>query len=103
LSAAAVIKEAAEHGVKLWLDGNNVKIAATAKPSEYLLKKLRIHKAEIAELLRNQVSDVDTRAPLSLQGVTEFDAAEAKYQRQLARLREENARVYANRTSWKVK
>jgi hypothetical protein len=52
LNAATVIKEAAGHGIKLWLDGEKPKIAAKAKPSEYLLGNIRIHKAEIVALLR---------------------------------------------------
>jgi hypothetical protein len=52
LSAAAVIKEAAECGVRISLNGRNLALKAPAKPSAALLAKLKQHKAEIAALLQ---------------------------------------------------
>ena len=52
MSASAAIKEAADHGIKLWLDGKRLKFAAKSNTPKYLLEKLRIHKAEIVAVLQ---------------------------------------------------
>ena len=54
MSASAAIKEAADHGIKLWLDGQRLKYAAKSNTPKYLLEKLRIHKAEIVAVLQQE-------------------------------------------------
>ena len=62
-------------------------------PSDELLAQLKAHKAEIVALLRQEAE-----APLPTidqATVEKYEAAEAEYQRQLALLKADCARVYA--------
>jgi TubC N-terminal docking domain len=52
LSALAIIKEAADAGLRLQLEGERLTFRAKAKPSDALLSKLKQHKLEIVELLQ---------------------------------------------------
>jgi hypothetical protein len=52
LSALAVIKEAAESGVRVSLNGDNVALKATVRPSMDLLARFQKHKRGIVALLR---------------------------------------------------
>ena len=52
-----MLKEAAACGVRLSLNGDNLALKASAKPSAALLAKLKAHKAEIVALLRQEQSD----------------------------------------------
>jgi hypothetical protein len=54
MSASAALKEAADHGIKLWLDGERLKFAAKSNTPKYLLEKLRIHKADIVAVLQQE-------------------------------------------------
>jgi hypothetical protein len=54
LSALAIIKEAADCGVRVSLNGASLALKAVTKPSDELLAKLREHKAEIVALLRQE-------------------------------------------------
>jgi hypothetical protein len=47
-----MLKEAAACGVRLSLNGDNLALKASAKPSAALLAKLKANKAEIVALLR---------------------------------------------------
>jgi|GEM_PF-4050711 len=57
--ARGVIKEAAGHGVRLWLDGEKVRLAAPTPPPPELLARLRERKAEIAALPRKGSPEPD--------------------------------------------
>jgi hypothetical protein len=54
MSALAVVREAAERGVRVSLNGDNVALKAAVKPSSELLAKLREHKRGIVALLRRE-------------------------------------------------
>jgi hypothetical protein len=69
MSAAAVLRDAAECGVVLSLNGANVAFKAAVRPSPELLARLREHKAEIVALLAAEAApppsaavSADTRA-----------------------------------------
>jgi len=49
MSALATIKEAAECGVRISLNGDSVALKATTKPSTDLLASLKQHNAEIVK------------------------------------------------------
>jgi hypothetical protein len=52
LSAQAIIKQAADFGVSVSLNGDSLALKAATKPSASLLAKLKQHKAEIVAALR---------------------------------------------------
>jgi hypothetical protein len=52
LSAQAIIKQAADCGVSVSLNGDSLALKAATKPSASLLAKLKQHKAEIVAALR---------------------------------------------------
>jgi len=54
LSALAIIQKAAECGISLSLNGDNVAFKASAKPSPDMLAALKQHKPEIVALLRQE-------------------------------------------------
>src|SRR5208337_4993733 len=54
MSALAIIKEAADCGVRVHLKGEGLALRAATKPSASLLAKLKQHKAEIVALLRQE-------------------------------------------------
>jgi TubC N-terminal docking domain len=58
LSALAIIQQAAECGIRLSLNGDNVAFKASTKPSSDMLAALKKHKAEIVALLRQEVRAV---------------------------------------------
>jgi hypothetical protein len=91
LSAQALIKEAAEYGVRVSLNGDSVALKAATKPSADLLAKLQKHKPEIVALLRQEARPYDILAD------------QVRFDRELAALRLVNAKIYANPTPWKVK
>jgi hypothetical protein len=56
LSAQAVLKDAADRGVCVSLNGDNLAFKATVRPPPELLANLKMHKAEIVALLRNEAA-----------------------------------------------
>ena len=52
MNAQAIIKEAADCGVRVNLNGDSLAVKAATKPSAALLAKLQQHKAEIVAALR---------------------------------------------------
>ena len=52
MSAQAIIKQAADCGVSVSLNGDSLALTAATKPSASLLAKLKQHKAEIVAALR---------------------------------------------------
>jgi hypothetical protein len=55
LNAQALIKEAANCGVRVNLKGDRLALNAVTKPSASLLAKLQQHKTEIVALLRQKI------------------------------------------------
>jgi hypothetical protein len=86
--ARGVIKEAAGHGVRLWLDGEKVRLAAPTPPPPELLARLREHKAEIAAFLRGNSPEPDEveleeRKAMAMDSVPEgYHDEWAQFQRQ---------------------
>jgi len=67
LSVLAVIKEAAECGVRVSLNGDSVALRAATKPSADLLAKLQKHKRGIVVLLRQAA------VPIRPAGYSDFE------------------------------
>jgi hypothetical protein len=63
LSALAIIKEAADCGVSVSLNGDSLALKAATKPSASLLAKLKQHKAEIVAALRLESAARNTLVP----------------------------------------
>jgi TubC N-terminal docking domain len=101
LSAQTTLKQAADFGVKLTLDGDRLAFKAPTKPPAGLLSTIREHKAEIIALLRSYPA-LEHEAALAVEQV-EMDACEGRFQSELAELRAANARAYSSRTPWKTK
>lgn len=60
--AQAVLKEAADCGVRISLNGRSLALRAPVKPPESLLAKLKNHKAGIVALLRQQANEAASAA-----------------------------------------
>ncbi len=56
MSAQAILKDAADCGVRISLNGDNLAFKATVRPPPELLANLKTHKAEIVALLRNEAA-----------------------------------------------
>jgi TubC N-terminal docking domain len=102
LSAYTVLKEAADCGVQIKLDGDRLAFQATTKPPADLLFTIREHKAEIIAFLRSNPA-IEHEAVLVAAELTTMNAVEARFQAELALLRADNARAYSSRTQWQVK
>jgi hypothetical protein len=85
MSAAAVLRDAAECGVSLSLNGANVAFKAAVRPPPALLARLREHKAEIVALLRREIATEPPAAHVS-------DGARASVDRLIADMAAENDR-----------
>lgn len=48
----AMIQELAEHGIRVWLEGSELKFKPKSKLSPSLIAKIKAHKREIARELR---------------------------------------------------
>lgn len=48
----AMIQELAEHGIRVWLEGSELKFKPKSKLSPSLIAKIKAHKLEIARELR---------------------------------------------------
>ncbi len=53
MSASALIREAANAGVRICLDGDKLSLTAQVKPPDALIAKIKASKPEIVELLRH--------------------------------------------------
>lgn len=70
LSARAVLKEAADCGVRVSVDGGRLSLKAAQKPPQVLLDRLQTHKAEILALLRHDSRSDPGEAALERAGMT---------------------------------
>jgi hypothetical protein len=80
LSALAIIKEAADCGVRINLNGDRLALNAVTKPSASLLAKLKQHKAEIVAVLLQEAGiawpepdevDLEERKAMAMASVPE--------------------------------
>jgi TubC N-terminal docking domain len=62
LSALTIIKEAADCGVRLNLNGDSLALKATTNPPASLLANIKAHKAEIVALLRQEADEATNAA-----------------------------------------
>ena len=62
MTAAGVLKEAADCGVCVNLNGGRLQLKAETKPPDELVAKLKQHKAEIVALLRQEVDEAASAA-----------------------------------------
>jgi hypothetical protein len=101
MSAQTILKQAANCGVQLTLDGDRMAFKATIKPPADLLAAIREHKAAIAALLRSDPApEPDQAEPHAASIAAEtaaMDAVESEFQKELALLREANTRVSSRR------
>jgi hypothetical protein len=84
MSAAAVLRDAAECGIVLSLNGANVAFKAAVRPPPELLARLREHKAEIVALLAAEAAPPPS--------ATAGDDASASVDRLIADMAAENER-----------
>ena len=92
MRAAEVLGAAEAAGVEVGVDGDGLTLEASGQPSAELLAKLKAHKAEIIELLRAVAIEEQNGARV-----------DAEFDRQLERLKADNAKIYANPTPWQSK
>jgi hypothetical protein len=104
MSAVAILEAAADADLDISLDGDKLVILAAGEPPGGLLAGIKAHKAEIVELLRQEAARYEPDAVnIDQATVDKYEAVEAEFQRQLAALKIDNARIYANPTPWKIK
>ena len=96
MSAATLIKEAAALGVRVDLEDDGLTWESRSDPPDELLSALKANKAEIVALLQQKKGHRSD-------DIAKCEADEGEFQRQLALLREANAKVYATRTPWRCK
>jgi TubC N-terminal docking domain len=102
LSAQTILKQAADFGVKLTLDGDQIAFKAPRKVPPALLANIKEHKAEIIAILRSNPA-IEHEAVLVAAELTAMNAIKTRFQAELALLRADNARGYSSRTPWQVK
>jgi len=79
LTAQTILKEAAEFGVAVTLDGDGIVVAAPNRPPDVLIEKLKLHKLEIVTLLREEISDACAGVPGPVPTFSAYRAALAKF------------------------
>jgi TubC N-terminal docking domain len=102
MSALAVIKAAADFGIKLSLDGDRLAYKASRKVPPELMARLKANRDYIIELLSNDPT-LECEAAMIAAELAKMNAVEARFQAELAALRIANARAYSNRTPWRTR
>jgi hypothetical protein len=102
VSAEAILKQAADYGVEISLNGDNLALDADTKPPASLLANIKQHKAEIITRLRDDPA-LEQEAAMVAAELAIMNAVETKFQKQLEALRADNARVWPTRTAVKLK
>jgi TubC N-terminal docking domain len=96
LSAAIILKQAADCGVKLTVAGDQIAVKVPRGAPTSILANIRKHKPELLAILRNEGALIAAEQ-------AKMDACEARFQDELVELRAANAAVYANPQPWRAK
>jgi hypothetical protein len=102
MNAQACVKQAADCGVKLTVNGDKITWKARSRPTESILANIRFHKPGIIALLRNN-PEIEHESELVAAEIAAMNAVEAQFQAELGELRETNAAIYARPSPWRIK